>query len=422
MQSVVSILGFIHTIFKVSICFIIKFNEIIDMQKICKLPFLAILLTCSFLNLSAQDNTGYQVPPKVIADLLLAPPTPSISVNNSAKYMLVMERNSYPSVEELGQPELKIAGLRINPLNASLTRQTYINRLVLKQIDGDKNMDIKGLPANLSALSPVWNPAENKIAFFNVLSNRVDVYVIDITTLSCKKINTSSANLVLGNTLIWVDDNNVLYKANANDPAKVALKPITPKGPTIQENLGKVAPSVTYQDLIKSPFDEYLFEYFTTVQLVKNNNGVETKIGKPSVLSSVSISPNKQYFLTRTLNKPFSYLVTSYGFASTVEITDSKGNLVHTLASLPSTENTPSGYDNVQNTARGFDWRNDQPASIVYAMPLDSGYIKKKVPFHDAVFALEAPFNGTPKELFKTENRYSRTNWGNDQVALVSEQ
>jgi dipeptidyl aminopeptidase/acylaminoacyl peptidase len=422
MQSIVSILGFIHTIFKVSICFIIKFNEIIDMQKICKLPFLAILLTCSFLNLSAQDNTGYQVPPKVIADLLLAPPTPSISVNNSAKYMLVMERNSYPSVEELGQPELKIAGLRINPLNASLTRQTYINRLVVKQIDGDKNMDIKGLPANLSALSPVWNPAENKIAFFNVLSNRVDVYVIDITTLSCKKINTSSANLVLGNTLIWVDDNNVLYKANANDPAKVALKPITPKGPTIQENLGKVAPSVTYQDLIKSPFDEYLFEYFTTVQLVKNNNGVETKIGKPSVLSSVSISPNKQYFLTRTLNKPFSYLVTFYGFASTVEITDSKGNLVHTLASLPSTENTPSGYDNVQNTARGFDWRNDQPASIVYAMPLDSGYIKKKVPFHDAVFALEAPFNGTPKELFKTENRYSRTNWGNDQVALVSEQ
>jgi dipeptidyl aminopeptidase/acylaminoacyl peptidase len=392
------------------------------MKKLFKLSFLALLWSFSISSLTAQENTGYQVPPKIIADLLLAPPTPAISVNGTAKYMLVMERNSYPTVEELGQPELKIAGLRINPLNASLTRQTYINRLVLKQVGSDKNIDIKGMPSNVSALNPVWNHAENKIAFFNVSTNRVDVYVIDITTQTCKKINTAAANIVLGNTLVWLDDATVMYKTNVNDPAKVAKKPITPKGPTVQENLGKVAPSVTYQDLIKNPFDEYLFEYFTTVQLVKNNNGVETKIGKPSMLSSISVSPNKQYYLTRTLNKPFSYLVPSYGFAATLEITDNKGNLVHNLATLPSAENTPSGYDNVQNVARGFDWRNDVPASIVYAMPLDSGLIKKKVPFHDAVYVLEAPFKGSPKELFKTENRYSRTNWGNDQVALVSEQ
>ncbi len=370
----------------------------------------------------AQDATSYQLPPKVISDLLLAPPTPGVSVNSTAKYMLIMERNSYPTVEELGQPELKIAGLRINPLNASLTRQTFINRLVLKQVGTNKTLDIKGLPTSLSALSPTWNHSENKIAFFNVLQNKVDVYVIDISSLTCKKVNTTAANIVLGNTLIWLDDANLLYKTNVNDPAKVAKKPITPKGPTIQENLGKVSPSVTYQDLIKSPFDEYLFDYFTTVQLVKNNNGVETKIGKPSILSSISVSPDKQYFLTRTLNKPFSYLVPAYGFAANVFITDTKGNLVHSLANLPSAESTPSGYDNVQNVPRAFDWRNDAAATITYALPLDSGLIKKKVPFHDAVYALAAPFKGEAKELFKTETRYSRTNWGNDEIALVTEQ
>lgn len=392
------------------------------MQKTVNSFVLLVLMIVFSVHLTAQDNSSYQLPPKVIADLLLAAPTPAISVSGNAKYMLVMERNSYPAVEELGQPELKIAGIRINPLNASLTRQTYINRISVKLVGADKNLEIKGLPANLSALNPTWNPSENKIAFFNVLSNSVDVYVIDITALTCKKINTASANLVLGNTLTWMDDVNVLYKTNVNDPAKVAKKPITPKGPTVQENLGKVAPSVTYQDLIKSPFDEYLFEYFTTVQLVKNNNGVETKMGKPSILSSISLSPDKQYILTRTLNKPFSYLVPSYGFASTVFITDTKGNLVHTLANLPSAESTPSGYDNVQNLPRGFDWRNDAPSTIVYAMPLDSGLIKKKVPFHDAVFALEAPFKGEAKELFKTETRYGRITWGNNQMALVAEQ
>ena len=385
--------------------------------------FLWMLLMVFFVTkVFAQENTGYQVPPKVIADLLLAAPTPTISINSSAKYMLVMERNSYPTVEELGQPELKIAGLRINPINASLTRQTYINRLVLKPIGSDKTIAIKGLPTNLSALNPSWNPSENKIAFFNVLPNKVDVYVIDITTLSCNKINKGSANLVLGNTLIWADDATVMYKTNVNDPVNVAKKPITPKGPTIQENLGKVAPSVTYQDLIKSPFDEYLFDYFTTVQLVKNKNGVETKIGKPSILSSVSISPDKQYLLSRTLNKPFSYLVPAYGFASTVSVMDTKGNLVYTLANLPSTESTPSGYDNVQNVARGYDWKNDAPATLIYALPLDSGLIKKKVPFHDAVYAMEAPFKGAAKELFKTESRFGRITWGNDKFALVSEQ
>ena len=393
------------------------------MQKIIKSLFLGILLCCFQLSLFAQqDLGGYQLPPKVVADLLLAPPTPSVSVNESAKYMLVMERNSYPTVEELGQPELKIAGLRINPLNASLTRQTYINHLTLKEIAGNKSLAIKGLPVNMSVLNPVWNPAQNKIAFFNVLPNKVDVYVIDIASLTCKKINTAAANLVLGNTLVWLNDATVLYKVNVNDPTKLAKKPITPKGPTIQENLGKVAPSVTYQDLIKSPYDEYLFDFFATTQLVKNTNGVETKIGSPSILASLSLSPEKQYFLTKVLNKPFSYLVPAYGFASTVSITDTKGNLVHSFGVLPSAESTPSGYDNVQNIPRAFDWRNDAPATITYAMPLDSGLIKKKVPFHDAVYALDAPFNNAPKEIFKTISRYSRTNWGTDQLALVTEQ
>ena len=388
-----------------------------------RVPKIALLVAILFASnfTFAQDGYEYKTPPKVIADLLLAPPTPSISVESKAQWMLVMERNSYPTVEELGQPEFKIAGLRLNPNNASLTRQTYINKLSIKNITTGNLLAISGFPNNMSATSPTWNKSENKIAFFNVTSSQVDVYVIDIAKLSCKKINTRQANTVLGSTLLWVDDNSLLYKTNVNVLTSLKKRPITPKGPTIQENLGKVSPSVTYQDMIKSPYDEYVFEFFTTVQLVKNTNGVETAIGKPSILYSLNISPDKNYLLTKKLNKPFSYLVPAGGFASTITIEDFKGNKVHTLADLPSSENTPSGYDNVQNVPRAFDWKNDAAATIVYAMPLDSGLIKKKVPFHDAIFALEAPFTGAAKELFKTKTRYNRTTWGNDALALVAE-
>ena len=206
-----------------------------------------------------------------------------------------MERPSYPLVEELGQAEFKIAGLRLNPNNFSPTRQSYIKGMTIKDIATGKTLVVKGLPANIAALSPSWNPSENKIAFYNVSDNSVDVYVIDLATLTCQKINKTAANLILGGGLVWQDDATLLYKVNVNKSSDLAKRPVTPKGPTIQENLGKAAPSVTYQDLIKSPYDEYVFEFLATSQLVKNKSGVETKIGIPALTNSFSISPDKNY-------------------------------------------------------------------------------------------------------------------------------
>ena len=116
------------------------------------------MLALLSINSFAQD--AYQVPPKEIADLLLAAPTPSISVDGKAKHMLVMERPSYPLVEELGQAEFKIAGLRLNPNNFSPTRQNYIKGMTVKVIATNKALAIKGMPATIAALSPTWNPAE----------------------------------------------------------------------------------------------------------------------------------------------------------------------------------------------------------------------------------------------------------------------
>ncbi|MFM1795277.1 MAG: hypothetical protein RL642_1662, partial [Bacteroidota bacterium] len=369
----------------------------------------------------AQETGSYQLPPKDIMDLVLADPAPTMSVDGKAKMMLLMGRSSYPLVEELGQAEVRLAGLRLNPNNFSPTRQNYIKSLKLKNIQEDKEIKINGLPVNLNALNPTWNPSESKIAFFNVSAVGVDVYVIDIATANAKKINTAKANLVLGGNLIWMDDATVMYKTNVNVAANLKPRPITPKGPTIQENLGKVAPSVTYQDLIKSPYDEYVFEFLATTQLVKNTNGVEVKIGAPAIYSSVSLSPDKKYLLSRTIRKPFSYLVTAGGFAADVIVMSTDGKFKKVVKQLPSSEGTPSGYDNVQNTPRSFQWKDDEAATLVYAMPLDSGLIKKQVPFHDAVYALSAPFDGEGKELFKTKARFSNVTWGNEQVALVTE-
>ena len=215
------------------------------MKKITNSLFSVFFLVLISLQTTAQVASNYQLPPKDIADLLLAAPTPSISVDGKAKYMLVMERPSYPMVEELGQAEFKIAGLRLNPNNFSPTRQNYIKGLTIKDVVTNKTLLIKGMPATIAALSPTWNPSENKIAFYNVSANAVNIYVIDLTTLTCQKINKTAANLILGASLVWLDDATIVYKVNTNLASALVKKPITPSGPTIQENLGKTAPSVT---------------------------------------------------------------------------------------------------------------------------------------------------------------------------------
>ncbi|MFC4263448.1 alpha/beta hydrolase family protein [Ferruginibacter yonginensis] len=390
------------------------------MQWIVKCTIFLMIVLVSY-NASAQDAVGYKQPPKEIADLLLAKPTPSISVDEKAVWMLISERNSYPTVEELGQPELRIAGLRLNPNNYSPSRQSYINNFTLKNIKTNATFTITGLPKNLLASNVSWNSSQTKIAFTNTTNSSIDAYIIDVAAHKATKVNKRPLNLVSGEGLFWFDDNAVMYQVAVAPVSKAPKKPITPNGPTVQQNIGKAAPGRTYQDMIKTPYDEAIFEFLATSQLVRNNNGIETNIGAPAIFNSIDVSPDKKYILTETIHKPFSYVVPSSDFPSTVSVLDAEGKLVKVVAELPSSETRPSGSDNVQDISRGFNWRADKPATIIYSKPLDGGLMANKMEFHDAVYALEAPFKSDAKELFKTNMRFRGVTWGNETFAWVSE-
>ncbi len=385
---------------------------------------LRLFISIYFLSLAmiskSQSDGSYQMPPKDIADMLLAKTSPNVSVDDKGEWMVLMDISTYPSVEELARPELKIAGLRINPANYAPSRQNFINNIYLENIANGKEYKITGLPSPLYAGSVSWSPGDKKIAFTQTSNNQVDLYVIVLATQKAMKVNKTPLNVITG-SYQWYDDNTLLYRTIVKPATAAPPKPLMPKGPTTQENYGKAAPRPTFQDLIKSPYDEESFEFFATSQLVKNTNGVETKMGQPAIYNSTNISPDKKYLLVRTLKKPFSYAVPAGGFPSNVVITDMSGRVVKELADLPSAETAPSGNDNVQFVARDFAWRDDEPSTVTWCMPLDSGLIKNKMEYHDAVYALFAPFNIEPKELFKTKMRFRGVTWGNASLALVNE-
>ena len=151
-----------------------------------KIYTLALSLTAAFA-VHAQDAVNYQMPPKEMADLLLAKPTPTVSISSKADWMLLSTHDSYPSVAELAMPELRIAGLRINPDNFSPSRQNFTNSFSLKNIKTGQTFSITGLPQPLRAGNVSWSPNEKKILFTQTNQKSVDLYVIDVATKKAMK-------------------------------------------------------------------------------------------------------------------------------------------------------------------------------------------------------------------------------------------
>jgi hypothetical protein len=90
--------------------------------------FFSGLFLCSLAIMNAQEAMTYQTPSKEIAQLVDAPLPPVVSVNATKDWMLLIHRPGYPSIEELAQPELRLAGLRMNPRTNGSSRGYKLQR------------------------------------------------------------------------------------------------------------------------------------------------------------------------------------------------------------------------------------------------------------------------------------------------------
>ncbi len=199
--------------------------------------------------------------------------------------------------------------------------------------------------------------------------------------------------------------------------------PSIPSGPIVQENINKKSPSRTYQDLLKNPYDEALFDYYATAQLysISLENSIPTKIGKPDIYQNYEPSPDGKYLLLQTLHRPYSYLVPVWAFPQKVTITNLQGQLIKAIADLPLADNVPIGFNATRAGQRDHNWRNDTPATLYWVEAQDGGDPKKNVPIRDKVFMWEAPFAAAPRELTSTKLRFDKIRWGNDNLALMTE-
>lgn len=384
-----------------------------------KILYLLILTACSTY---AQENLGYQRPPEAIAKLLEAPLTPFVSFSPDKQWMLLLDRSDFPTIEQLSRPELRIGGLRINPQNFGPSRSNYTIGLKAKRLSNGEELTIKNLPDPLLASNISFSPDSRKIAFLQNDIDKIELWLIDVNTFTASKLTERKINNVMGGYTWLSDSQQILFAAVPENLKPLPEKSRIPTGPVVEENLGKKAPSRTYQDLLKNPYDEAAFDYYTQSDLIlKNINGSEKTLNTKAIHSGFTPSPDGKLILTEIIQKPYSYLVPAYLFPATVNVVDLNGKLIKEITKIPLLDYIPTGFNATQREPRAHTWRADKPATLVWAHAQDGGDPKAKADIRDKVYTWDYPFSGNPKELISLPLRFSRIAWGNDNVAWVYE-
>ena len=381
------------------------------------------LLFFSFVSYS-QKNLTYQIPKKEILDLVDVDRAPSVLKDEKNNYMVFVYRPEYKSIDELSQKEMRLGGLRVNPYLNIGSRTTYYNKVkILRLKKGDKSpIEVKGLPTNPKLSNFVYSPDQSKIAMINTTSDRLELWVLNIEKALARRINTPSLNATLGSVINWFSDNKSLLIKIRPENSNIIIdqENITPRGPTITENMGDKAQNRTYQDLLKNITDENNFEQLSRSKLIKVS--LKGKISQwldEKMYRSISFSPDGKYVLVNIIKKPFSYIVTYSRFPNETLVYDLNGKLIKKIAESPLLEVLPKGFMATKVGKRSISWRTDLPSSLRYIEALDAGDPSVEVDYRDKLMNWDAPFNKNPEFLIKTINRINSINWGNENFAIV---
>lgn len=382
------------------------------------------------LPLSAQEM-NYQLPPKEIKEIALAKMPPTTLISGDNKWMLQLENIPFLTVEELAKPEYKLGGTRVTGIFGPSRREGYSSARLL-EIETKKTYDIKGLPAGADILEAEWAPGSTRVALTLREADGLYLWMVNLADQTARQMSKRRLNRTMSQpgplrgakpsiNANWLNDSTMIIATVPEGWGEMPKAPKAPTGPIVQISDGKAAPARTYQDLLKDPYDEQLFDYLFTAQLTRISPNEEKNIGKPGIFLQTELSPDKSLLLTTKVERPYSYIVPMRSYPKKTEVINLANSNIKQINQQPMVADI-MGYDTANPYPRNFGWRPDKPATLYWTEAQDEGNPRAhKVEFMDAIYEWTAPFDGNKQLVVKTPWRCRTIYWCDDEFAIVTE-
>ena len=391
-----------------------------------------VLLMAAVRGAEAQEILEYQVPPKGIVELVDTLPTPSVMVSPvdhaGKRWLLIEPLSGLPPITALAQPELRLAGLRFNPRTNGPSRGRYGTSLRLKALPDGAETVVVGMPTNAKIRFVGWAPDARHVYFVNssdeATNPGLSLWIVDVSTAQAKQSPAIALNGLFDEPCDWTGDSSSLVcKTIPKGRAAAPVRSDVPVGPVVQENLGRVTPGATYQDLLKSPIDEEIFDYYATsqVELVRLDGTVQA-LGKPGIIDRAMPSPDSRKVLIDERHHPYSYLLRYEFFPQRLSVITVATGEVRQIVDKPLEDTIPNVHDAVASGPRDFEWRSDAASTLAYVEAGDGGDPRKEAAVRDTIYLLSAPFDGKPTKLAELPVRFRSLTWGDGKLALLEEQ
>lgn len=360
-------------------------------------------------------------PPPEVQRVLDAPELPALSLSPAHDRMLLVTSDPMLRMADLARPMLRLGGVRVDPATNAPHAEGCARSLTVRGLEPGTERPVP-LPEGACLSRLRWSHDGARYAFANRVADGLELWVSTVDGAP-KRVKKIRINGIFGDELSWMPDSrHLLVRLVPEGRGAPPQAPETPTGPYAVEAQGS-APISTYEarDLLRSPQDAELFAWYGSSQLalVDAETRKVTRLGGPGLYVSARPSPDGRHLLVERLRAPFSYRVAWSRFARDVEVWDGRGAQERVLARLPVADAVP--IDGVPVGMRSVGWAATSPATLVWAEALDGGDLDEPAPHRDQILALDAPFDGTPRELWRATERVDGWWWSQDGGLWIEE-
>ncbi len=283
----------------------------------------------------------YVRPPDTIAQAALAPRYMNFTYSNpnaDGTWFLESVGDGPPPVSVMAKPFHELGGEFIDYAanrDRNLTLRNDVG-IRLRSIDGTIR-DIQ-VPNGARVSNASWSPDGTMVAFFAHFPDATQIYVADASNGRSRQLTRTPVLATAVTSFEWTEDSRYIVTVLIPDD-----RPAMPKAPTAatgpQVKVTEAGENMvrTYPSLMETPYDKDLLEWHWTGQLarIQVDNRRVTEVGDPTMIRSISSSPDGEYFrVTRTV-RPFAYTVPASSAGRVEELWDLEGNVVDTLDETP---------------------------------------------------------------------------------------